>query len=356
MHNYHNSQNFSKLNDGLSGILRVKNEGSLIEACIDSCINSLDELIAVYTGCTDDTESILLRKVKQYPNKLKVYKYPYDISWFDLSTEEYDRLQSLPDDSPLLYCNLCNYALSKVRYKYAVKIDADQLYFADKIEEWRDVCKSPKSIKWGADLILGSLFKVYFSLYRRLSVIIGKPMISMLPKWMFDFWGPKYIKLAKWNLVHNKAAIALSGINLFKDTEWYIPFDKYNTHPPYNGEGDTLIFKVTDEVFYSRVKSRQTPNAVIEVFNQHLPIMFAGPVWFHLHANRAHCWGKVKQVKESHPNLFIPINEFSSMTYKQVLHLIDKNYTPLYQRILFILVHYIDQNALKGHLYLLKTN
>ena len=47
------------LKNGLSGIMRVKNEGRFLEACIDSCIEALDEIIIVYTGCTDNTEEIL---------------------------------------------------------------------------------------------------------------------------------------------------------------------------------------------------------------------------------------------------------------------------------------------------------
>ena len=45
--------------------MRVKNEERLIESCIDSCIEALDELIVVCNDCTDSTLEILERKQKQ---------------------------------------------------------------------------------------------------------------------------------------------------------------------------------------------------------------------------------------------------------------------------------------------------
>ena len=35
------------LKDGLSGLIRAKNEARFLSTCIDSCIDSLDELIVV---------------------------------------------------------------------------------------------------------------------------------------------------------------------------------------------------------------------------------------------------------------------------------------------------------------------
>lgn len=37
----------------IAGIMRVKNEGSFVKDCIESCIDALDELIIVYNDCTD---------------------------------------------------------------------------------------------------------------------------------------------------------------------------------------------------------------------------------------------------------------------------------------------------------------
>ena len=97
---------------GLSGIMRAKNEAQFIGACIDSCIDALDELIVVYNDCTDDTPKILERKRLQYPDKLKIYSYNHDVLGFNLSYEDFKLAISLPEDSPRLFCNQCNFGRS----------------------------------------------------------------------------------------------------------------------------------------------------------------------------------------------------------------------------------------------------
>ena len=47
----------------------------LIEACIESCIGALDELIIVFHDCTDNTPQILRTKQAQYSSKIKIYEY-----------------------------------------------------------------------------------------------------------------------------------------------------------------------------------------------------------------------------------------------------------------------------------------
>lgn len=148
--------------DGLSGLIRTRNEAKLLGPCIDSCIGALDELVVVYNDCTDNTEEILKEKQKQYPDKLKIYAYNYNVLSFDLTREEFELTKTFPDDSPRLYCNQCNFGLSKMQYKYAVKIDADQIYFADEIKKWRDVCAGKYPLKWKLAYLWGWLFMVYF--------------------------------------------------------------------------------------------------------------------------------------------------------------------------------------------------
>ena len=57
---------------GVTGILRCQNSADFLDACIESCIEGLDELIAVYHNCTDETANILKRKQSKYPNKIKI--------------------------------------------------------------------------------------------------------------------------------------------------------------------------------------------------------------------------------------------------------------------------------------------
>ena len=298
-----------ELKDGLSGLMRTRNEAQLLEACIDSCIGSLDELIVVCSDCTDNTLEVLERKRLQYPDKLRVFEYNHKVLSFDLTQEEFEYAKTLPDDSPRLYCNLCNFGLSKVRYKYVTKIDADQLYFADELKKWRDVCSRDIQVNWHIGFIWGWLFMMYFTLYRRLSARRGKPYLWMVPDWLVKMFFKYYHEYSKWRLQQGKACIALSGLNVY---------------------------------------------SVTEKFNNPYKVMFTFPVWFHLHANRKRCWSKVKKMKDEHPECFVPIKEFPAMSYKNVYDKMDKKAHTLFQMTLFALIHKVGGGVLKKHINILK--
>ena len=197
--------NFRMLKDGLSGIMRMKNEAQFVADCIDSCIDGLDELIVVYNDCTDDTPVIIEQKRKQYPSKIKVYPYEYHILAANLSKEDLDYAMGLPEDSPMLFCTLCNFALSKVSYKYAMLIDADQLYFADEIKKWRDVCAKTLEVKWKPNLFLGWAFAAYISLYRRLSTLLNFPCLFLISDKIVKLFVKSYHEYAKKRLLDKKA-------------------------------------------------------------------------------------------------------------------------------------------------------
>ncbi len=334
---------------GLSGVMRVRNEARMIEACIDSVINALDELIVVCNDCTDETPEILERKVKQYPDKLRVFMYNHNVLSFEMTDDEYELALSLSDDSPRLYCNQCNYGLAQARYSYVAKIDTDQNYFEDEIKKWRDVCAKETKIRWSVKLIWGWLFMMYFTLYRRLSAQMGKPLLWMIPNWLVHICFSSYQKLAQYKLSNGTAAISLAGVNLFKDEQWYIPFDIYNAHPPYNGAGDTVIFRLSEKTFFTRYPNKAY-NSVTEHFNHPYKVMYTGPVWFHQHANRVQCWSKVKAVKDMHPEMFVPIENFLKMPYKDVLKKMGKSRATLHTRILFMLIHKVGTSTIKKNL------
>ena len=355
MNNIHGKIEYSELKDGLSGLIRTRNEAPLLGPCIDSCINALDELLVVCFDCTDNTLEILEEKKRQYPDKLRVFEYNHEVLAFDLTQEEFEFAKTLPDDSPRLYCNLCNWGMSKARYKYLTKIDSDQLYFADELKKWRDVCSRDIQMKWHISFVFGWLFMVYFSLYRRMSLQVGKPCLWMIPDWFVKLLFKPYSDYSKWMLQRGKVLIALSGVNVFKDNRWYVTFDGVNIHPPYNGEGDTVIFKISNQAYWSKYYRNRIPYSVTEVFinTSCRKLMFTYPMWFHLHANRKYCCNKVKKMKDEHPECFMPIEDFPSMTYREVLNKMDKKAHTLYQMTLFALIHKIGVSRIKKHLDLL---
>ena len=120
---------------GVSGLLRIKNDEEFIQACVDSCIDALDELIITYNDCTDNSEEVIDYVKNKYPNKIKVYKYLPHIQSSNLTEDEYNHLISIPENSTQLLSNYYNYALSKSSYKYVMKIDADQIYYTKSLVE-----------------------------------------------------------------------------------------------------------------------------------------------------------------------------------------------------------------------------
>lgn len=116
---------------GVTGILRCQNSADFLDACIESCIEGLDELIAVYHNCTDETANILKRKQSKYPYKIKIFEYQPYIYPIDLTDEQFQETMNLPKDSIHLLSGYTNYAISKVTYRYAIKIDSDQLFFSE---------------------------------------------------------------------------------------------------------------------------------------------------------------------------------------------------------------------------------
>lgn len=347
------NNNICERKDGLSGLMRTRNEASLLGPCIDSCIDALDELIVVCFDCTDNTLEVLEEKKRQYPDKLRVFEYNHKVLAFDLTQEEFEFAKTLSDDAPRLYSNLCNWGMSKARYKYLTKIDSDQLYFTDELKKWRDICSETIQVEWHISFILGWLFMMYFTAYRRLSFKCGKPCLWMIPDWLVRRWFKYYHKYSQWQLLRGKACIALSGLNVFKDGCWYVPFDGVNIHPPYNGEGDTVLFKISDATYWKRRCSNKITYSVTENFYHPYKMMFTYPVWIHLHANRKYCCDKVRKMKDEHPECFVPIEDFPSMTYREVLDKMDKKAHTLFQMTLFALIHKIGRNTIKEHMKIL---
>ena len=105
------SKTFSFKKNGISGHMRVHNEGVILESSIESIINILDELIITHNDCTDESENIIIKMQKKYPNKIKVFKW---------------------NKKPFIYWDYSNFGMKKCKYRWYMKVDADQIYYIDK--------------------------------------------------------------------------------------------------------------------------------------------------------------------------------------------------------------------------------
>ena len=74
--------------NGISGILRVKNDAEFLAEAIDSCIDALDELIIVYNDCSDESPQIIKEKAHQY-SKIKYYEYKPKIQQSDPQMQKF---------------------------------------------------------------------------------------------------------------------------------------------------------------------------------------------------------------------------------------------------------------------------
>lgn len=342
------------LQNGLSGIMCIKNESRFLEDCIDSCINALDELIVVYVKGNDSTEGILKRKKEQYPDKLTYYLYPHEVLWFEMTQAEYEVARNLKEGDPRLYSSMCNFALSKVKYKYVIKkVDADQFYFHEELKCWRDICSDNTIPSWTLSHLIGFLYSIYISLYRRISALTGIPLLFMLPEKM-TYKLYKYYKLySQRELKCNRAAISLSGLNVFKDNEWLVPFDGINIHPPYNGNGDHIIFPISNQTYFYKHNLNRAENrnsySITEDFYHPYRVFIGGCCWFHQHANREKCWRVIKEQKLQSPKDFVPIEQFLMFTNKEFLSRMHKKIDVMYNKIYFSIVHIISKDEIKKY-------
>ena len=339
---------------GVSGIMRIRNEKDFIEPCIESCISVLDELVIVYNDCTDGSEEVIERIRMEYPDKIKVFNYPYKVLGVGLTKEEYEYAKSLPADSPQLLCNYYNFALSKVSYQYAIKIDADQMYFSDVLEEYCDLCREDAHRFRKSHIYLGKLFQSYLSLFRYLSMRSNK-LLPFMPNWLGKYAATYYKAYAKKLFIDGKACLSFSGINVVEDKgDTYVCMglksDEFNILPPFNGEGDHVLFKVSEDTYYQPFdmsyykKLRNTTYSLIEIFIHPYRIMPVG------YAQRKEYINRVLEVKKRRPEAFVKIADFLKSGYNQILRQTDPAMFNHFQRVLFAYVYKAYGHTIVKHI------
>ncbi len=109
--------------DGVSAILRVKNEEDKIYYCLHSIIRFFNEIILVDNNSDDRTLDIVreFKTREDQDDKIKIYFYPFRVA---RCGPEHFRT---PEDS---VCNLAyyyNWTLSKCSFKYVCKWDGDMV-------------------------------------------------------------------------------------------------------------------------------------------------------------------------------------------------------------------------------------
>lgn len=346
-----------KLKTGkVAGILRVKNDAAFIERCVESCIAALDELIIVYNDCSDNSAEEIEKMRRIYPDKIKVYEYLPKVYGANLDYSTFEMAKQLPDDSPHLLCNYYNFALDKVTCEYAMKIDADQIYFTDELKRWCDFVRNIMPMKFSAKVAFGAIFQKYLSVYRALSLKIGR-ILPILPECIVKACYSSYLEYAKYLFSRNKACLSMAGINVFEEQDTFVTLGKVcpdiNILPPFNGEGDHVIFKVSDKTVYEKFEmpyynvARTSSYSLIEEFKHPYRIMFIGYFWLHISSMRHGTAEKVAEVKRRHPESFLKINQLADYTFNKISNRSDKQIFRTFQQILFSFIYKANRTSLK---------
>lgn len=113
--------------EGISGFMRLRNEGEFLAQCIESWLPELDELIIVYNNCQDNTGEIAQIYAQKYPNKIKVFHYIPTVY-----PQGSNKMQNLKENDFHSLVNYYNFALANTTKKWAVKIDGDLIFYKSK--------------------------------------------------------------------------------------------------------------------------------------------------------------------------------------------------------------------------------
>jgi len=119
--------------DGVSAMLRVKNEEDKIYYCLKSILHVFDEIVLVDNHSEDRTPEILrdFKRSEDTGDKLKIYFYPFNIA--RCGPEHFDT----PEDSVSSLAYYYNWTLSKCSLKYVCKWDGDMILIKEAREPFR---------------------------------------------------------------------------------------------------------------------------------------------------------------------------------------------------------------------------
>jgi glycosyltransferase involved in cell wall biosynthesis len=109
-----------ELNQGISLIIRAKNEELNIKDCIESVVDLVDEIIFVDNGSTDSTYDIMKEYEKKYTNIIKLYKYNLTVSKVGI-----EHTNAIKNNNRNTLGNFYNWCLSKATKYNVFKWDAD---------------------------------------------------------------------------------------------------------------------------------------------------------------------------------------------------------------------------------------
>ncbi len=113
---------------GVGAFMRIRNGADFLERTILSHIGFFDEIVAVYSHCTDETPDILARLEQAHGGRLRVFHYA-DKVFAPGSTGH----AATPPGSPQSMVNYSNFALAMTTTRTVTKLDDDHLAIGDAV-------------------------------------------------------------------------------------------------------------------------------------------------------------------------------------------------------------------------------
>lgn len=110
----------SALPFGISGCVRVCNDGEFLYPAVVSHLPYCDEVVLAYQPSEDNTLEVCKRLAAEYPDKVRVCQYPHKVVYID--SPEW---AVIPEDDPRSFVYLSNWALAQCRYSWIMKFEAD---------------------------------------------------------------------------------------------------------------------------------------------------------------------------------------------------------------------------------------
>ncbi|MCZ9888492.1 glycosyltransferase [Brachyspira hyodysenteriae] len=313
---------------GISGHLRVKNESMSIAQSIDSCIDALDELIITYNTSEDNTEEILKEYQKKYPDKIRLYHYQPNIINYISTKEELEEFKSknmsYETNSIHSLANYYNFGYTKIKYQYYMKIDADQIYFTEKLLETRKaLLYNLYNIKEIPNIKEILKYINYISFMEKIAWII--PLKSLREKFRFWYKAKLYrniiTNLGTFELVilhklknNNKCSFVLGGIeSILYDDKISVVFRDLNINKKrmdikiFMGcVGDHTIWMPTSKEKYYTVNGSPSEGISTNGF-----ISEIGLYWVHV--------GLIKRKKYiDDRNLVVPLENINKINYNDI--------------------------------------
>jgi hypothetical protein len=119
-------------------MLRVKNEGEFLEACVLSIVDMVDRIAIIDNLSTDHTPAIIRRLVAAHPQKVKAFRYEYPVG--RVGQENLNLMAESNHKSPSLLSSFYNYCLSCCHTNFVLKWDGDMIateHMAEELEKFR---------------------------------------------------------------------------------------------------------------------------------------------------------------------------------------------------------------------------